>query len=189
MEAAEAAGANPRFVAAVRLLALTGCRKDEVCRLRWSEVDLGAGLLRLADSKTGAKVVPLAPEAVALLARQAREEGSPWVFPAARGPGPIRGLPKFFTRLCRSAGLAEVTLHTLRHSLASTAAASGASLFLVGKALGHANSATTARYAHVQVDPVAQVVANAASWIDQAMRPQAVATLPNARSQAEAKRR
>lgn len=114
--------------------------------------------------------MPLAPEAVALLHALPRQEGSPWVFPAARGDGPIRGLPKFFGRLCRDLGLAEVTLHALRHSLASTAVASGASLFLVGKALGHADAATTQRYAHVQVDPVAQVMAGVAGWIDQTIR-------------------
>lgn len=167
---AEAAGANPRCVAGVRLLALTGCRKNEICRLRWSEVDLNASRLRLADSKTVAKIVPLAPAAVAHLEQQVRGEGSPWVFPAARGKGPIRSLPKFFSRLCRSAGLEEVTLHTLRHSLASTAAASGASLFLVGKALGHADVATTQRYAHVHVDPVVQVMTDAAGRIDRAIR-------------------
>ena len=126
-------------------------------------------LLRLRDSKSGAKILPLSPEAVALLAGLAREQASPWVFPAARGDGPIVGLPKFFGGLCRRAGLEDVTLHTLRHSLASTAAASGASLYLVGKALGHANVATTQRYAHV-LDPVAQVVADAAGRIDRAMR-------------------
>jgi hypothetical protein len=63
-----------------------------------------------------------------------------------------------------------VTLHTLRHSLASTAVASGASLYLVGKALGHANATTTQRYAHVALDPVAQVVADAADRIARHLR-------------------
>jgi integrase len=166
---AEAEGANPRFVAAVRLLALTGCRKNEIAHLRWSDVDLGAAVLRLSDTKSGAKTLPLSPEAVVLLAGLPQEQNSPWVFPATRGDGPIMGLPKFFAGLCRHAGLQAVTLHTLRHSLASTAAASGASLYLVGKALGHANITTTQRYAHVQIDPVAQVMAVASGRIAQAM--------------------
>jgi integrase len=170
LAAMEAGGANPRFVAAVRLLALTGCRRNEVARLRWAEVNLEAGVLRLAETKTGARLVPLAAEARALLAGMPRVEGSPWVFPAARGEGPIAGLPKFFAGLCRRAGLAGVTLHTLRHSLASTAVASGASLYLVGKALGHASAATTQRYAHVALDPVAQVVAGAAGVIARQLR-------------------
>lgn len=42
---------------AVRLLVLTGCRLNEIMKLRWEHVDLEAGLLRLPDSKTGAKSV------------------------------------------------------------------------------------------------------------------------------------
>src|SRR5688572_30844640 len=58
LAAAEAAGANPSALAIIRLLAFTGARKSEVAALRWREVDLDRGYLRLGDSKTGAKVVP-----------------------------------------------------------------------------------------------------------------------------------
>jgi site-specific recombinase XerD len=92
------------------------------------------------------------------------------VFPASRGNGPVVGLQKFFGSLCRQANLKGVTIHTLRHSLASTAVAGGASLYLVGKALGHVNATTTQRYAHLQLDPVAQVVADAAGRIHRAMQ-------------------
>lgn len=170
LAAAEVSGANPRFVAIIRLLALTGCRKSEIARLRWSEVDLGEGVLRLANTKTGARTVSLSADAQAVLASQDEIEGVPWVFPASRGAGPAEGLQKFFSTIRDRAKLHDVTIHTLRHSLASTAVASGASLFLVGKALGHANVNTTERYAHVALDPVAQVVANAAGRIATHMR-------------------
>jgi integrase len=100
LTAMEAEGANPRFVAAVRLLALTGCRKSEIARLRWAEVDLQAAVLRLSETKTGARLVPLSTEAQSVLAGLPKIEGSPWVFPAARGDGPIVGLRKFFAGLC-----------------------------------------------------------------------------------------
>ena len=61
LAAAEAAGANAKFVTAVRLLALTGCRKSEITRLRWSEVDTAEGVLRLADTKTGPRSCPCRP--------------------------------------------------------------------------------------------------------------------------------
>jgi integrase len=170
LAAAEAAGANAKFVRAVRLLPPTGCRKSEITRLRWSEVDIAAAVLRLADTKTGAKILPLSLEAALLLGSIERHAGSAWMIPAARGEASITGITKFFAGLCRGAGLERVTLHTLRHSLASTAATSGASLFLVGRALGHADVATTARYAHVQVNPVAQVVESTSSVIAAAMR-------------------
>jgi integrase len=170
LAAAEASGANPRFVAIIRLLALTGCRKSEIARLRWSEVDLEDGVLRLANTKTRARLVPLSAEARVILTAQNRVEDKPWVFPASRGDGPAIGLQKFFSGICRRAKLEGVTIHSLRHSLASMAVKGGASLFLVGRALGHASTAVTERYAHLQLDPVAQVVATAAGTIAQHMR-------------------
>ena len=50
-------------------------------------------------------------------------------------------------------------LHDLRHSFASFAVADGASLFLVGKLLGHASSRTTERYAHLSGDPLQDAAA------------------------------
>ena len=42
--------------AAIRLLMLTGCRRNEILELRWEDVDLDAGELRLPDGKTGARL-------------------------------------------------------------------------------------------------------------------------------------
>jgi site-specific recombinase XerD len=55
------------------------------------------------------------------------------------------------------AGLADLRLHDLRHSFASFAVADGASLSLIGKALGHSQISTTERYAHLGEDPVKQL--------------------------------
>lgn len=51
-------------------------------------------------------------------------------------------------------GLMDVRIHDLRHSFASIAAASGMSLFMIGKLLGHSQAATTQRYAHLADDPM-----------------------------------
>ncbi|WP_191057874.1 site-specific integrase [Geminicoccus harenae] len=158
--AAEAQGMSPTFARAIRLIALTGCRKSEALTLRWHDVDLAAGCLRLPDSKTGAKVIPLTTAARAFLAslpRQVDEHDQPvpWVFPAAWGGGHAVGITKAFDHVRKLAGFdTDVTLHVLRHSFASAAVAAGASLFLVGKVLGHSNAATTERYSHVALDPV-----------------------------------
>jgi integrase len=160
LAAAEAEGMSSTFISAVRLIALTGCRKSEALRLRWEDVDLQAGCLRLPDSKTGAKVIPLTTAAKAFLAslpREVDEAGRPtsWVFPSGRGNGPIVGIGRAFDRICALAGFGDdVTLHVLRHSFASAAVAAGGSLFLVGKVLGHSNTTTTERYSHVALDPV-----------------------------------
>jgi integrase len=59
---------SPTATAAIRLLLPSGCRKSEILSLRWEWADVERGVLRLPDSKTGAKVVPLAAAAVKLLA-------------------------------------------------------------------------------------------------------------------------
>ena len=52
------------------------------------------------------------------------------------------------------AGLEDVRLHDLRHSFASIAVSGGASLPIIGALLGHTNSTTTQRYAHLHDDPL-----------------------------------
>ena len=58
---------------------LTGCRLSEIQKLRWEHVDLDAGELKLPDTKTGGRAVPLAPSAVRLLTSLPRDEDNPWV--------------------------------------------------------------------------------------------------------------
>ena len=67
-EAEAGNGLSVHAVAAIRLLLLTGLRRNEVLTLRWRDVDLEALELKLEDSKTGARVAPLSPEAARALA-------------------------------------------------------------------------------------------------------------------------
>jgi len=159
-------GANV-FVDAINLIALTGCRRCETTRLRWSEVDLEAGLLRLEHSKTGARAVPLGDQAIRLIAGLKRAASSDWVFPSSRGTGPIVGIQKIWNDIRTQADLPTVRLHDLRHSFASQAINGGASLYLTGAILGHRQSSTTQRYAHLQSDPVRSVATTAAESVAQ----------------------
>ena len=59
--------ASAHAAAAIRLLVLTGCRRNEVLGLRWEDLDFEAGEMRLVDSKTGPRVVPLPPPAAKVL--------------------------------------------------------------------------------------------------------------------------
>ena len=154
--------------AAVRLLMLTGCRKSEILALRWEWVDLDRGCLRLPESKTGAKVVPLAAAALELLTGLSRNSG--YVLPAARGNGHYTGLQKDWERVRVRAGLTGLRLHDLRHSFASFAVADGNTLFMVGKVLGHKQARTTEVYAHLADDPVRAVADRTAARIAAAMK-------------------
>ncbi len=155
MAAALQSGAErPEVIAAVKLLLFTGCRRGEIELLTWPEVDLAGRCIRLADSKTGARGVPLNSAALEVLAGVPRQHES-WVFLHTRAskPGPI-GLTAAWERLRRAADLEDVHLHDLRHSHASVGVASGLSLLVLAKLLGHSGTAMTERYAHVADDPV-----------------------------------
>jgi integrase len=145
---------NPAVVASIRLLVLTGCRKSEVLTLKWEHVDFDRNSLRLPESKTGAKVVPLGSPAVMLLNELPRLEGNPYVLPGALPNKHLIGLPHAWERVRERAGLQDVRLHDLRHSFASAAAAAGDSLVIIGKLLGHRDAKTTLRYAHLADDPL-----------------------------------
>ena len=147
-------GASACAVAAIRLLMLTGCRKSEILSLRWEDVALGESELRLADSKTGARVVPLSPAAVELLAALPRLHGNPWVVPGRKPGARLSGLDHAWRKVRARAGLDDVRVHDLRHSYASRALALGENLAMIGKLLGHSHIQTTARYAHLARDTV-----------------------------------
>lgn len=169
LTAALVQGANASHVAIVRLLALTGARKNEIARLRWSEVDLEGSRLQLADSKTGQKVVRLGAPALEILAAL-ESPRSGWVFPDPRAPElPIRNLDWAWVGFRKRAGLEDVRIHDLRHNYASVGVAGGSSLLLMGKLLGHAHIATTQRYAHLADDPVKAAAERISQSISAAM--------------------
>ena len=146
----EADGVIPaQAAAALRLLMLTGCRRGEILTLRWEGVDLAAGELRLADNKTGARTIPLSPEAVRVLAGLPRVAGNPWVVSGTAAGVRMSDISPSWQVVRARAGLEDVRLHDLRHSFASRALALGESLPMIGKLLGHARVETTARYAHL----------------------------------------
>ena len=132
----------------IRLLLLTGCRKGEIVRLRREEVK--GDRIELADSKTGPRTVLLNEPAREIVGRRMAEGDGPWVFPSVRDPSrpQCRGVPLWY-RARREAGIEDVRLHDLRHTVASQAAMNGVPLPVVARLLGHSNVAMTIRYAHV----------------------------------------
>ena len=131
----------------IRILLLTGCRRNEIVRLRWSEVDRDR--LVLADGKTGPRIVPLNAPARRILERRARGT-SPFVFPSPRNPDRPRSRNlAFWYRARREACIEGVRLHDLRHTHASHAVMNGVPVPVVARLLGHSDVRTTLRYAHL----------------------------------------
>ena len=144
----------PSAILAARLLILTGCRLNEIMTLKWAYVDITDRVLRLPDSKTGAKVVHLGQPVIDLLQAAERVEGNPWVITGALPGKHLSDLQPFWHRVRARAGLKDARIHDLRHTFASMAVASGQGLPMIGKLLGHTQVQTTARYAHLAADPV-----------------------------------
>lgn len=140
---------------AIKVLALTGCRHSEITQLKKSELDLDNNLLKLEDSKTGAKKVPLGEPAVAELRKALNESpsDSPFVFPATRlaktGTGALVDIRKAFHWALHRAELPIMRVHDLRHSFATMATAMGENIHSIKEVLGHKYTTTTEIYAHM----------------------------------------
>lgn len=166
----------------IRLLLLTGARRNEVQSAKWADLDLAAGVWTKPGSTTKQKTthrVPLSAPArqllTALRAEADRGKGqSEYVFPGRGGRGHRQELKKDWRQLCIAAGLVDVEtktdgngrertiikpnarIHDLRHTYASVLASAGLSLPVIGALLGHSQPATTARYSHLMDDPLRQ---------------------------------
>ena len=145
---------SPWVIAAIRLLTLTGARRNEILTLQWEHVSEEHGCLMLPNSKTGRKAVRLSPPSLAVLHDIPRLEGNPYVICGEKAGRHLVNIEQPWRRIRKAAQLDDVRLHDLRHSFASVAASGGQSLVVIGKMLGHSQPATTARYAHLADDPV-----------------------------------
>ena len=145
---------RPLYVAALRLLLLTGCRKSEILMLRWSEYR--DGNLSLRDSKTGPRTVWLCTSARAVLENLPRSSGH--VFPVANLRAPWGWLDRIWLEIRTEAELDDVRLHDLRHSYASMALLSGETVRIVGRLLGHERASTTLKYMHMSDTTVQRAI-------------------------------
>jgi integrase len=143
---------GPHAAAAIRLLLFTGCRLREILHLKWEHVDFERGLLFLPESKTGRKTIVLNAPALAVL--NGLERVGPFVVAGDKLNDPRADLKRPWAMVTRESGLDGLRIHDLRHSFASFGAGGGLGLPIVGKLLGHANAVTTARYAHLDADPL-----------------------------------
>ena len=133
---------------AIRLLLLTGGRKNEILKARWENVRPDQRLLTVPLSKSGRpRHILLSEEAIKVLRALPRSPGNPWLFPGHAPGKPLSDLYNFWNKLRRELGLADVRIHDLRHTFASFLVNAGHSLYEAQKMLGHGDPRTTMRYA------------------------------------------
>ena len=161
------------FLELVRLLIFTGARLSEILKAQWDWVDFKSGVIHLPDNKTGAKTIMLPAPALDVLARLARVDGNPYII-TGEGNRYLVSVWKPWAVLRALAGLKDVRLHDLRHSFASVGAAGGMSLNVIGGLLGHRQTQTTSRYAHLAADPLKTAANQIAAAIAATMNPKHV---------------
>ena len=101
----ESQGGNKMALAIFRLLTFTGARKSEITGLKWREIHFERACLRIGDSKTGAKVIPLGPSALTILATTERRKGTHWALPAESGGSTFQGTEKVWHKVRTAAFL------------------------------------------------------------------------------------
>lgn len=154
---------NPQLKNIIGLLLLTGCRKRELLDATWDHFDLDRLNWRIPMTKTGkARHVPLSDAAVKLLRDLPRWKDCPYVVPNPDTLKPYISIYNSWNSARKEAGVPDCRLHDLRHSAASNMVNSGQSLYVVAKVLGHAQTSTTQRYAHLANDTLLKAV-NAAA--------------------------
>ena len=134
----------------------SGQRRSSILSLRWSQVDLVNGFIYLPDTKNGEPMqVPMTNQLRELFEKINHNKNSDWVLPSVRSKsGHLEDPKRPWHELLRRAGIKNLRLHDLRRTMGSYQAISGASLYIIGKSLGHKSASATQVYARLTADPV-----------------------------------
>ena len=163
LHAALATSENVQLKHIVALLLLMGNRKRELLEARWSDFDLERRSWRIPLAKSGkARHVPLSAAALDVLGQLPRFEGCPYVVPNPKTLKPYVSIFCSWNTARKAAGLPEVRMHDLRHSMASNMVNSGRSIYEVAKVLGHTQLKTSQRYSHLSQETLLAAVDAAA---------------------------
>jgi integrase len=168
---------NQTAAQSIKLLLLTGARRNEITQAKWGYIDWQKKTLLVPCSKSGRpRLIQLNSAALDLLRSIRRQLEDIFIFPSTVTGRPSKSLHFPWTRIRKRAGLTGFRLHDLRHSYASFLVNKGVSIYVVQGLLGHANVRATARYAHL----ANETLSDAAELIPTiVLTTQAATTLPD----------
>jgi integrase len=132
----------------IRQIALTGCRRSEIIRLRWTEADTESSCLRLQDSKEGESIRAIGLPVVEYLEQRRSADVGTYVFPGQGEDNAFGSFPNHWEQIFKDSPLSDVTPHVLRHSFASIANDLGFTEVTIAALVGHAKGSVTSKYIH-----------------------------------------
>ena len=153
---------------AIKLMLFTGCRRGEALNARWDQFDDDLRIWTKPAATTKQRRlhrVPVSSAVTELLKKRHSPSRSTFIFAGENGQA-LTDVKRTWAAVIRNAEITNVRLHDLRHTFASIAVSQGQSLPIIGAMLGHSQTQTTARYAHLFDDPLR----DAAEAIRNAMR-------------------
>jgi integrase len=140
---------------AIWLYLLTGLRKEELLKAKWTDIDTGRNELKIEDTKNGkTHNIPLSAPARALLETITKVDGNPYIIVGKNKGAHLVNVDKPWQRVRKAAEIDDVRIHDLRRTVGSWLAQAGNSLHLIGRVLNHSNTTTTAIYARFGQDSV-----------------------------------
>lgn len=144
----------------IKVALFTGQRRTNVLSMKWEDVNLTRATWSIPRTKSGKPlVVALSVVAVEILTRRfAARTASLYVFPGRYDREYLRDPMRQWRGILAKAGLPGLRIHDLRRTFGSWQAATGASLSMIGKSLGHSRPETTAIYGRLELDTVRAAV-------------------------------
>ena len=147
---------NEVFKNYILLSLFIGQRRQNMLSMRWSNVDLNLGYVLFPDSKNGDPQRILITQALDILKDMRQYATDDWVFSSNAGSksGHFEDLHRPWYALLKRAGIEDMRIHDLRRTFGSYQAITGASLHIIGKALGDKTIAATQVYSRLTMDPI-----------------------------------
>lgn len=143
---------------ALKFILFTGCRRGEALNARWDQFDDDLQIWTKPAATTKQRRihrVPVSSAVTNILRARRKLTNSEYVFESKNG-NPLTDVKKTWAALTASAKIENARIHDLRHTFASIAVSQGQSLPIIGAMLGHTQTQTTARYAHLYDEPLIQ---------------------------------
>lgn len=156
-----------RTVEMIRQIAMSGCRRSEIIKLRKTELDTAGSCFRFEDTKEGQSVRPMGLPVLEYFDERDIGGDSPYVFPGTRNSDkPFGSFPRHWEKIFAGTELADLTAHILRHSFASMANDLGFTEITIAALLGHASGSITSRYVHTLDAALVMAADTVSGYID-----------------------